>query len=98
IFFAPDRRNATLDAHLGSGERGVFVADGFITLATGKEETGLCRLSDVPLIGEGQQPEDVAAVLAAVAAGWALDLTDEVIVTGIKTYGLELPEPAVARA
>jgi hypothetical protein len=30
-------------------------------------------------------------VLAAVAAGWALGLSQEVLTTGIKTFGLELP-------
>ncbi|WP_434547612.1 cyanophycin synthetase [Paracandidimonas soli] len=97
IFFASDRRNATLDAHLGRGERGVFVVDGRIALAVGNDEIRLCRPCDVPMIGQDERSEDIAAVLAAVAAGWALDLTQEVIATGIKTYGLELPEPAVAR-
>ena len=32
-------------------------------------------------------------MLAAVAAGWALGLTQEVISTGVKTFGLDLPEP-----
>ena len=97
IFFASARRNATLDGHLSQGGRGVFVADGFIALASGTEETGLCRLADVPLVGQDETPQAVAAVLAAVAAGWALGLTNAVIATGIKTYGLALPEPALAR-
>lgn len=95
IFFAPVRRNATLAAHLGNGERGVFVADGFITLSNGKDDIGLCRLSEIPLIGAEEKPGHVAAVLAAVAAGWALGLMDEVIATAVKTYGLT--ELAAAR-
>jgi cyanophycin synthetase len=46
------------------------------------------------MIGRQKDPATVANVLAAVAAGWALELTREVIVTGIKTFGLELPDPA----
>lgn len=94
IFFAVDRQNAAISAHLAANERGVYVADGRIVLATGPDEIKLCRLGDVPLIGKTKRPEDIASVLAAVAAGWALGLTQEVIVTGVKTYGLELPDPA----
>ncbi|MDX3895726.1 cyanophycin synthetase [Pusillimonas sp.] len=97
IYFALDRRNAVLDAHLSHGERGVFVADGRIVLSGGAEQTVLCRLDDVPLVGRDERSEDIAAVLAAVAAGWALGLTEEVIGTGVETYGLDLPEPSAAR-
>jgi len=55
----------------------------------------LCLVDDVPMIGRPGRPEGIAAVLAAVAAGWALGLTQEVIGTAVKTYGLELPETAV---
>jgi len=96
IFFALDRRNATLEAHLESGGHGVFLAGGCIALSTGRRESSLCLVDDVPLIGRPGRPGDIAAVLAAVAAGWALGLTQEVIGTAVKTYGLELPEPAVA--
>ena len=48
---------------------------------------------DSPLIGKAKKAEDIANVLAAVAAGWALGLTQEVISTGVKTFGLDLPEP-----
>ena len=54
----------------------------------------LAELGDVPVIGRRKDPATVANVLAAVAAGWALGLTREVIGTGVKTFGLELPDPA----
>jgi cyanophycin synthetase len=93
IFFASERTAPALAAHLAEGKRGVFVADGRITLASGKDEIKLCRLGDVPAIGKAKKPEDIANVLAAVAAGWALGLTQEVITTGVKTWGLEIPDP-----
>ena len=80
-------------AHITAGRRGAFVRDGRITLATGKDEIRICRLGDVPVIGRQKDPAVVANVLAAVAAGWALGLTHEVIATGVKTFGLELPDP-----
>ncbi|WP_150429360.1 cyanophycin synthetase [Dechloromonas sp. CZR5] len=93
IFFAADPSCLKLAEHFAAGKRGVTVADGRIILRTGADETRICRLGDVPHIGKGKNPEDIANVLAAVAAGWALGLTQEVIATGVKTFGLDLPEP-----
>jgi cyanophycin synthetase len=94
IFFAAEASNPAMAAHLANGKRGVYVADGRIVLASGKDEIRLCRLGDIPSIGKAKKPEDIANTLAAVAAGWALGLTQEVITTGVKTYGIELPDPA----
>ena len=93
IFFAADPSCLKLAEHFAAGKRGVTVADGRIILRTAADETRICRLGDVPHIGKGKNPEDIANVLAAVAAGWALGLTQEVIATGVKTFGLDLPEP-----
>lgn len=95
IFFAADPSCLKLAEHFAAGKRGVTVADGRIILRTGNDEVRLCRLGDVPAIGKAKKPEDIANVLAAVAAGWALGLTQEVITTGVKTFGLDLPEPEV---
>ncbi len=94
IFFSVDRNNPVVAAHLAAGERAVCVVDGRIALLTGQEEVRLCRLGDAPMIGKAKQPEDVAAALAGVAAGWAMGLSKEVIKTGLKTYGIELSDPA----
>ena len=93
IFFAADPSCLKLAEHFAAGKRGVTVADGRIILRTGADEIRICRLGDVPLIGKTKRPEDIANVLAAVAAGWALGLTQELIATGVKTFGLELPDP-----
>ena len=92
-FFAADPGCPTLTEHRAAGKRAVYVSEGRICLASGSDEIRLCRLGDVPAIGKTRKPETVANVLAAVAAGWALGLTQDVIVTGIKTYGLELADP-----
>jgi len=93
ILFATDPDSPALDTHLQAGKRGVYVSESRIYLGTGKDEIRLCRLGDVPAIGKAKRPETIANVLAAVAAGWALGLTQDVIVTGIRTYGLELADP-----
>ena len=94
IFFAADPACPSMAAHLADDKRGVFVRGGRITLATGSNEIRLCRLGDVPVIGKQKAPATIANVLAAVAAGWALGQTQEVIATAVKTFGLELPDPA----
>ena len=94
IFYAADPATPALAAHRAGNGRSVHVAEGRITLACGADEIRLCRLGDVPLIGKAKKAEDIANVLAAVATGWALGLTQEVIVTGLKTFGIELSDPA----
>lgn len=94
IFFACDPANPVLVAHLAAGKRGVTVVDNRIVLRAGANETRLCRVVDSPYIGKAKSAKNIANVLAGVAAGWAMDLGQEVLTTGIKTIGLELADPA----
>ena len=94
IFFACDPANLVLAAHLAAGKRGVTVVDNRIVLRAGGDEIRLCRLIDAPYIGKTKAPTKIANVLAGVAAGWALGLSQDVLTTGIKTFGLALPDPA----
>ena len=94
IFFACDPANPVLAAHLAAGKRGVTVVDNRIVLRAGGDEIRLCRLIDAPYIGKTKSPTKIANVLAGVAAGWALGLSQDVLTTGIKTFGLALPDPA----
>jgi len=93
ILFAADPACPALTAQRAAGKRSVYVGDGRICLNDGDNEFRLCRLGDVPTIGKAKQAATIANVLAAVAAGWALGLSQEVIVTGIRTYGLDLVDP-----
>jgi cyanophycin synthetase len=63
-------------------------------LGKGSEEIRVCRLGDVPVIGKQKEANTIANVLAGIAAGWAMNLSLEVITTGAKTFGLELTDPA----
>lgn len=94
IFFACDPANPTLVAHLAAGKRGVTVADGRVVLRAGTDEIRLSRLVDAPYIGKAKQSKNIANVLAGIAAGWAMDLGKEVLTTGMKTFGIELADPA----
>ena len=47
-----------------------------------------------PISARPSKPKNIANVLAAIAAGWAMGLSKEVLTTGMKTFGLELTDPA----
>jgi len=94
IFFSCDPANPVLVAHLAAGKRGVTTVDNRIVLRSGANEIRLCRVVDSPYIGKAKQAKNIANVLAGVAAGWAMGLSQEVLTTGIKTIGLELADPA----
>ena len=77
--------NPRLAAHRASDEgRAVFVRDAQVILASGASERVLGTLAALSLAG-GQRP-DTAALLAAIASAWALDITPELIAAGIKTF------------
>jgi len=61
---------------------GVFLRDGSIVFRRDGEETTLAALSDVPLRGE----HNVENVLAAAAAAWLLGAPAEAIAAGIRTF------------
>ncbi|MFZ6675186.1 cyanophycin synthetase [Undibacterium sp. Xuan67W] len=77
--------NPELDAivqHRASNERAVFLRDGQIILATGAEETAILALSTLKP-SKAAQPE---VIMAAVAAAWALDISPDFIVAGLRTF------------
>lgn len=77
--------NAAVAAHRAEGDgRAVFVQDGHVVLATGAKERVLGSLAALSLPG-GTQP-DTAALLAAIATAWAMDITPDLIAAGIKTF------------
>ena len=58
-------------------------------LASGNEEVPLARLKDIPLSDGGRAKPQVENVLAAIGAAWALDISPDVMRTGIETFFLE---------
>ncbi len=93
-FFTVAPKNPRIFSHLTAGERVVTVSGGRIILMSGIEEIRLCRLTDVPMIGKAKRQIDISNALAAAAAAWSLGLSKDVIKTGLKTYGVELPDLA----
>ncbi|GAB2182367.1 cyanophycin synthetase [Denitratisoma sp. agr-D3] len=89
IFFARDRSNPTVTAHLGEGKRAVFLLDTRLVLAKGRDETLLLDLAASPLNGSLSDPDAASHVLAAVGAAWALGLSPEIIRAGVETFELD---------
>ena len=77
-------RAASRTEGAGGEGRAVFARAGQVVLASGGNERVLGTLQALSLAG-GQQP-DTAALLAAIACAWAMDIAPELIAAGIKTF------------
>ncbi|MFK3736432.1 cyanophycin synthetase [Massilia sp. TN1-12] len=89
LFYALDEANSVLAAHRAEGGRVAFVRDGHIVLAEGERETRLLGLDKLKSAVAAQP----GAVLAAAAAGWALDVPADLICSGLRTF-----DPAAKKA
>jgi cyanophycin synthetase len=86
IYFSLDPECPAIAAHREAGKRAVIVRYGQIMLASGQGEVALAKLVDVPLTEGGQSHPQSENVLAAVAAAWALGISNDVMRTGIETF------------
>ena len=88
IFFAASAGTAAIATHLEQGQRAVFLRDGQIVLASGKEEI----LIDNAV--QDRTAPDTEIVLAAIAAAWALGVSPDLMRVGIESF--EPTEAAIA--
>ncbi len=79
IFFAVAPSTPVIVAHQAEGGRSVYVRDGNIVLATGKEEV---------VVSAAQERADlnIENSLAAIAAAWALGISPDLMRAGIETF------------
>ena len=82
IFYAQDPQLEALTTHRACGERVLFVRDRQIVLAQGLEEVALIPLASM----KPTKAEKPDMVMAAMAAAWALGVTPELIVAGLRTF------------
>jgi cyanophycin synthetase len=75
-FFAYDAKTPALATHRAQGKRVLFVEDEHIVAAEGKFQMRI-PLSQIPITHNGALKFQVANVMAAIAAGWALKLSWE---------------------
>jgi cyanophycin synthetase len=84
LFYSLDASNATVAAHREAGGRAVLLKGEEVVLVQDSTERVLGTLTALRPVN-GFEP-DHAALLAAVATAWALDITPELIAAGIKTF------------
>ncbi|MEN3277919.1 MAG: cyanophycin synthetase, partial [Massilia sp.] len=84
-FFAQDGGHPLIAMHRAQGRRVVFVENGFLVCAQGKNETRI-DLAEVPITRGGVIGFQVENVMASVAAAWAVNLDWDKIRLGLKTF------------
>jgi len=89
IYFALDPELPAIAEHRQQGKRAVIVRHEQIMLVSGNDEVPLARLKDIPLSEGGRAKQQVENVLAAIGAAWALDISPDVMRTGIETFFVE---------
>ncbi len=89
IYFALDPQLPVISEHLSHGKRAVIVRYDQIMLASAQGEVALVRLADIPLTQGGKDTAHVENMLAAVAVAWALDVSLDVMRTGVETFFIE---------
>jgi cyanophycin synthetase len=88
VFFSTSASNSHVIEQKARGERAVYVQDQQIILAHGDQGIPLSTLQAIPLIAKPNPALPLSSLLAAIAAAWALDLSQDIICAGIQTYTL----------
>ncbi|MDP3669254.1 MAG: cyanophycin synthetase [Telluria sp.] len=87
-FFAADARHPVMSTHRTHGQRVVFVEDGMLVAAEGKDQHQVA-LAEVPITRGGSIGFQVQNVMAAVAAAWAVGVKWDDIRAGLKSFANE---------
>ncbi|WP_344762332.1 cyanophycin synthetase [Actimicrobium antarcticum] len=82
LFYGLDPHLPAIVSSRKDGKRVIFLRDGNVVLAEGSHETAFIALSSLKA-RKAAQPE---AIMAAVAAAWALDISPELIGAGLRTF------------
>jgi len=82
IFYGIDPHAGPIDAHRQAGGKAVFLADGGFVLADGADVVAVLPASCLP----SDEEECREAVLAALATGWALGLSPDLIAAALRTF------------
>ncbi len=90
IFFSLSPEATPLAKHRAEGGRALFLRNGRIVLANGKDETALVDIDKLVIQDLDKNPWMIENILAAAGAAWALGVSNDVIRAAIETfdYGL----------
>ncbi len=86
IFFGPDGQHPVIRAHRQAGGRVIFTSEGAVVRAEGDAETVFMPLAEVPLTHGGRIGFQVENTLAAFGAAWALEIPDELVRQGARSF------------
>ncbi|MEI7613269.1 MAG: cyanophycin synthetase, partial [Betaproteobacteria bacterium] len=86
LYFGLNPEVTALAEHRKKNGRCVFIRHGWVILAHGMNEQSLVQFAELPMTRPGTPAYCVENLLAAVAAAWALELTPDMIRTGIATF------------
>jgi cyanophycin synthetase len=90
IFFSRRADSPTLVAHRAAGGRAVTVREGYIVVASGRDERRVARVDEMPLTHGGRIGFQIDNLLASVAAGYWLGLSIDALRLGISTFSSDL--------
>jgi cyanophycin synthetase len=90
IFFSRNAESAVITAHRAAGGKAVTVREGYIVVASGRDERRVSRVDALPLTHGGRIGFQVDNLLASVAAGYWLGLSMEQLRQGIETFSSDL--------
>lgn len=90
IFFSRNADSAVMTEHRARGGKTVSVRDGYIVVASGRDERRVARIEQLPLTHGGRIGFQVDNLLAAVAAGYWLGLSLDAIRKGLETFSSDL--------
>jgi cyanophycin synthetase len=88
ILFGQQPDSTVIQAHLAAGQRAVVLDAGQIVLTQGAQRTPLCHASELPVLAPhfADVQGATVAVLASVAAAWALNLPLDLLRSGLRSY------------
>lgn len=87
VYFSLHPTNRVIHDHLEEGGHAYFIRNGDIIEALGEEESVILSTDQIPLTLGGTAHFHVANVLAAIAAAHGIGLSDELIVSGLLSFG-----------
>lgn len=86
IYFSTQENNLVLHKHIANGGLGVFVKDGYITIATGNGLIKSLHISKIPATYNGILKYNVENCLAAISAAYSLKVPITTIETALSSF------------
>lgn len=87
VYFSLYPSNRVIQDHLEEGGHAYFVRNGDIVEALGEEESVMISVEQIPLTMGGTAHFHVANALAAIAAAHGIGLSDELVISGLLSFG-----------